>query len=404
MCSLKNEADKLHADSLAQLSRKSFTFEMAPSLLDKELAPGSPLPPVLALSQDSSTRINPLAASAKHKHKKVCHDDDDTENDDDQVNHLIDAFYSYSKANLLKFSLEVVNSSERRKNASPAALTNKSASLRSSPRLLSPNKSLIDAKGADEAKRLKRSITNPSFYTDAQHSYGFKSDRLKPNETKPSLSSLDIFYQFNLNETEKANSTAKASKAKTNTNVNSAHNIVTQMSSSLAENSSLDLFTCPFCCLNCKYLISLIKHLDNCHFRFKIKFNLTNQATGKGSGSLTSQVSSSNLSQQYNDNKSDMISLNDNTNLNLVNGGYSSGLNGLNVGFNASNNLSNSNINNYLNIRSGKVKFEINYDEIYDGSYLGNPYDWQNAAHLGYSKSRIKPTKRVSVTYVIVNK
>lgn len=399
MCSLKNETDKLHADSLAQLNRKSFTFEMAPTLLDKELSHGTHVPS-LTLSQDSSIRINPLTASTKtsHKNKKNSHDDD-------QVNHLIEAFYSYSKSNLLKFSLEVVNSSERKKNASPAL--NKSASLRSSPRLLSPIKSLNDAKGADESKRLKRSITNPNFYTDSQYSYSFKSsmssDKLKPAETKPNLSSLNIFYQFNLNENEKANSTAKGSKAKNNNNANSTNNIVTQMSS-LAENSSLDLFTCPFCCLNCKYLISLIKHLDNCHFRFKIKFNLTNQATGKGSGSLTSQVSSSNLSQQYNDNKNDMISLNDNTNLNLVNGGYSSGLNGLNVGFNASNNLSNSNINNYLNIKNGKVKFEINYDEIYDGSYLGNPYDWQNAAHLGYSKSRIKPTKRVSVTYVIVNK
>ena len=51
-----------------------------------------------------------------------------------------------------------------------------------------------------------------------------------------------------------------------------------------------------------------------------------------------------------------------------------------------------------------KLQFDIWCDDIYDGSYLGNPYDTENSLHLGYSQCRLQPSKRSSVTYILVNK
>lgn len=143
------------------------------------------------------------------------------------------------------------------------------------------------------------------------------------------------------------------------------------------------IFTCPFCEVNCNYLISLIKHLDTFHSRFQIKFRLNN-----------------------NDQQTDLISLNDNSNLNLVNGGSSASLNGLTVGFNIVNNLKNPKIRKFLNTdcSSGKIVFEIKIDQIFDGSYLGNPFDKFWLAHKGFSLVRQKPCNRLSVTYVNCNK
>jgi hypothetical protein len=51
-----------------------------------------------------------------------------------------------------------------------------------------------------------------------------------------------------------------------------------------------------------------------------------------------------------------------------------------------------------------KLQFDILCDEIFDGSYLGNPYDIHNSLHLGFSACRKMPTKRVPVTYILTNK
>ncbi len=52
-----------------------------------------------------------------------------------------------------------------------------------------------------------------------------------------------------------------------------------------------------------------------------------------------------------------------------------------------------------------KFQFNIRCDDIYDGSYLGNPYDSQCGTHqLGFAQCRIRPAKRNTITYVLVNK
>ena len=164
---------------------------------------------------------------------------------------------------------------------------------------------------------------------------------------------------------------------------NGAENIfiLTQM---IATNEPFkSIFTCPFCESNCNYLISLIKHLDTFHSRFQIKFKLNN-----------------------NDQQTDLISLNDNSNLNLVNGGSSASLNGLTVGFNIVNNLRNPKIRKLLNTEysNGKIVFEIKIDQVFDGSYLGNPLDKFRLAHKGFSLIRHQPCNRLPVTYVNCNK
>jgi polycomb protein SUZ12 len=105
--------------------------------------------------------------------------------------------------------------------------------------------------------------------------------------------------------------------------------------------------------------------------------------------------------------QTELISLNDNSMLNLVNGGFRASLNGYTVGFNLINNLKNSKTRKLFNTetgKTGKIVFDIKIDDIFDGSYSGNPYDKYYAAHLGCSMSRFESCQRLPVTYVVCNK
>jgi hypothetical protein len=225
--------------------------------------------------------------------------------------------------------------------------------------------------------------------------------KLKPNSFEKNVheSNFKVFYEFNVinqKSGESLNQKTKATKASRKSQITHEENgklirkdengiqnifILTQMTPTKEPHTSI--FTCPFCDINCKVLISLIKHLDTFHSRFQIKFKLNN-----------------------NDQQTDFISLNDNSNLNLVNGGSSASLSGLTVGFNILNNLKNPKIRKLLNTESssGKIVFEIKIDQVFDGSYLGNPFDKFWLGHKGFSLIRYKPCKRLSVTYVNCNK
>jgi hypothetical protein len=227
--------------------------------------------------------------------------------------------------------------------------------------------------------------------------------KLKPNSFEKNdhhESNFKVFYEFNVinqKPAELLNQKTKATKPSRKSQITHEENgklirkdengiqnifILTQMIPTKGPHASI--FTCPFCDINCKFLISLIKHLDTFHSRFQIKFKLNN-----------------------NDQQTDFISLNDNSNLNLVNGGSSASLRGLTVGFNILNNLKNLKIRKLLlnsDYSGGKIVFEIKIDQVFDGSYLGNPFDKFWLGHKGFSLIRYKPCKRLSVTYVNCNK
>ena len=101
---------------------------------------------------------------------------------------------------------------------------------------------------------------------------------------------------------------------------------------------------CPFCHLRCLSLNALMNHLTNVHFRFNIRAS-QNAPTSTSSAKAASAAAA-----------------------------------------------------------AAVATFDVTFDDIYDGSYEGNPLDYYNSLNSGYARSRLAPTKRLSVTYVIVNK
>jgi len=180
-----------------------------------------------------------------------------------------------------------------------------------------------------------------------------RSGQLKQQEYKPlELSrrhlngglSQQVLYQFN-----SVNHVNVQKNAKNNQN-----------NKLLTQNSSL---ACPFCNSCFGESSCLLTHIRMCHFRFHV-------------------------SEQHGNALAESSSLAD-MSIEAKQGSHA---------FEHSASL------NCLNSKVKKVQFNIWYDDIYDGSYLGNPYDMQHSFHLGYAMCRVKPAKRSSVTYVLVNK
>ena len=169
-------------------------------------------------------------------------------------------------------------------------------------------------------------------------------------------SSSKVTYQFNLSNNPNLsdfvinNSKSNKSSHQNNTN-NGNYNTNNNLSNKLKTTKSN--FLCPFCYMNCFNLNCLSLHLTNSHFRFVVR--------------------------NYSTNLFDYDLLNGNSN-------------------------GNGNGNHNSNGSCDKYLFDIWYDEIYDGSYCGNPLDLHFNSHVGYSKSRSKVSKRLPVTYVIINK
>ena len=176
------------------------------------------------------------------------------------------------------------------------------------------------------------------------------------NTTRNKNNNYQVFYQFNAQHL--------SNRSKGNRNINPNFKLVTQITTS----QSNSVFTCPFCFVDLLHPSFLMSHLQMCHFRFCIE----------------PQQMNSNSTQSLN-NMSNLIAEN------------SSGAAATLASFH-SNSASN------LKQLNRKIQFNVACDEIFDGSYLGNPFDIKNAAHLGYSKSRLTPTKRCSLTYVLANK
>ena len=184
--------------------------------------------------------------------------------------------------------------------------------------------------------------------------YKLNGHRKHQIQQQPIQQPIQIFYQFIKNDTNKLDLTnAKNSKSsKTPNHVTSK--LLTY---------KLDV-VCPFCQLDCKRVNFLCFHFQMCHFRF----NIEEQTVNNNSATNGAAVNSSNhISQAL---------------------------------------MSNNYMACYSDEYSGKkiVHFNIRLDENFNGSYLGNPYDIHYSAHLGFSLSRIKPSKRNLITFILVNK
>ena len=200
--------------------------------------------------------------------------------------------------------------------------------------------SLNTTKNESNDKRSTRSTK-----TDSLEINGLDKNKFKiPNN-------IHIFYQFIKNETNKLEITSNNKTKSSKTAPNSTNNrLLTQ---------KFDLI-CPFCYIDCKQLNFLCFHFQMFHFRFQIEEQAVNGFTN-GHTNISQAICNNNyLACTSKDNSDDS--------------------------------------------KVKKVQFNIRLDENFNGSYLGNPYDIHYAAHLGFSLSRVKPSKRNQVSFVLVNK
>jgi hypothetical protein len=228
---------------------------------------------------------------------------------------------------------------------------------------------------ASNSPKLKKTNSNSSFEKPNDKPRSSRNAKSKPIPAQlppPPIKTkqnkqIQIFYQFIKSEASNNNNN--------NNNSNTNNNKSNGSKSTKFNNSNLNnkLLTqkfdmiCPFCQLDCKQLKYLCFHLQMFHFRFLIEEQQVNNTNGTTTNNSTNFLSQS-----------------------ISNNNY----------------LACSNKDYYSNETKMKItaQFNIRLDENFNGSYQGNPYDTHYAAHLGFSLSRQKPTKRNQVSFVLVNK
>jgi polycomb protein SUZ12 len=117
-----------------------------------------------------------------------------------------------------------------------------------------------------------------------------------------------------------------------------------------------EIFVCPFCYVNCKFIDSLLKHLSSNHFRFQVEC-IVSRLFIKFWATLFSFLT-----------------------------------NCFFFSFKPAT----------LTPTVSKIQLNIIINDLYNGSYLGNCYDAHSA--YGYSLARHQPTRRIPVTFIYVCK
>ena len=197
---------------------------------------------------------------------------------------------------------------------------------------------------------------------------------------------VNVYYEFYSNKVPESkkhlghgitNGGSKKSDHYSGLNGSSKSKYLTEMSMADLPGlfSNLKKLICPFCYLLCNHAYNLLQHMLACHPRFQIHLSLASTLGENGGGTVSTNGHHS---------SSSSLVHSASCSSNLVS--YQSGHDGSN------------------GKTTKKIQFEISAEDKYDGSYAANPYDLFESAHVGYSQSRLGPSKRIPVTYVLVHK